>query len=78
METARGHRRDAGPRTIAIEHHADTEQRRAQRYAEQIGRLDVILGVADLLQQQHAEAADNDRGEHDFQHRASIYLQRLA
>ena len=67
MQAARGDRGDAGAGAVAVEHHADAEERRAERDAEHVGGLDVVARVAGLMQREHADAADDHGGEHDFQ-----------
>ena len=57
----------AGARTIAVDRHPDPEQHGAERHRQEVCRLDVIGGEAARMQNENADAADNDRGQHHLE-----------
>ena len=54
---------------IAVQHHADAEDRRTDDQTQHIGVFDVIFRLSVIDKKQHAQTADNDGGEHDFDDR---------
>jgi hypothetical protein len=71
-------RRDAGPRAVAEDRLADTEDRAAERIGEQRRRLDVQRELdTERLHAVDPDRAGHDRGQHDL-HDREVGEQELA
>lgn len=60
--------RETGPRAIAVDHHADAGRHSTEPHTEETRRLDVVRCQVLALEKPHADAADDNRGHHDFRY----------
>ena len=58
---------NASARAIAVSDHADAENAGTEDHSQHVRRLDVIGGVAHVVQRQYANASNDNGREHDFQ-----------